>query len=284
MIAPVVLSRTAKEILQSVSVLSEHSVPDQRVWRLRGVPASEAQRLALVAEFQAQHPMDFQFQQQLWVKRGPAVMSHIDTLNGGRVVRQLYLGAENTVLPSPSPARPVGLTINTGSANSISSPASAPPPTINPSDPTIASIRQFVRRIFLEHGVINKQRVKELLLRAKERDFPLANGPAFLFAVNEECQTFTPSTFVLRSVDREVDRWRPEVLRSAVEMQVFEAKALLQHVAQRAATDREARGLPPAEGESAAAIPPSVATRIVSEIAEYKQGERLWHVKSGNIA
>ena len=283
-IAPQLLSTTLKDVLASVACLTQDADPNNRVWRLRGVPVDDAERTLLVSSFQAEFPLDFQFQQQFWQKRGAAIMSHVDVINGGRLIRQLFLvgqPAQSEANAAASTSRGAGLTINT--ASSATTAAAPSLSSLSATDPLIMSIRQFVRRIFTEHGVINKQRVKEMLLRNKESSFPTATGPAFLFAVNEECQTFTAPTFVLRSIDREVDKFRPDFLKVAAEMQTFESKAFVQRVTEQMALDREAQGLPTGEAP-AVNIPASIATRIISEIAEYKQGERLWHVKSGNIA
>lgn len=263
-----------KEILQSVSDLEGDEVPLSRRWRLRGVAKDKAVVQQCVMEFERRHPQDAQFQSNAWAKRTHAILTHLLTINAGKIVRTLYLptsvsGDPNMMPPSKAVA---------GAPVAASSPAGTLP---QATDPTVLKIRSFTRKLFVEHGVINKQRAKEMIAKARDEHFAGATNQMMSVAVQEEVRQFTQATWVLKSLqDAELDYYRPYLHISAIELDSFESKVLVAAATKKLEEAHEG-GL--VSGERPFAPPTNVLNRVLQEIAVFKGGERLWHIKSGNV-
>ncbi|ESL05849.1 hypothetical protein TRSC58_06487 [Trypanosoma rangeli SC58] len=267
------LRRNVKEILESIAVLnSDEPDPTQRVWRLRHVPADTALREAMLQATQNAYPQEVTFQRMQWEKFKPYIMTHINAINAGMPVSRLLLatprhetGAEATNL--------------TGAAVAAASAASS-----SFKDDELAPILAYIRRLFLEHGVLNKQRAKELVMKGRQQHYPDATNPMLSAALQRCVQTFTNATWVLKVLgEPKVDRYRPLILETAVELVNFETRAfhaLLEEKRQRrSAGEGEEAGGDSVESEELQRI----VSRVLSEVAVYKQHERLWHLKSGNV-
>ncbi|RNF18553.1 DNA-directed RNA polymerase [Trypanosoma conorhini] len=268
------LQRNVKEILESVATLnSDEPDPKQRVWRLRHVPADAALRVAMLRAAQNAYPQEVTFQRMQWEKFRPYIMGHINAINLGMPVSRLLLatrrneaGAEATNL--------TGMAVAAAAAGAASS---------SFKDDELAPILAYIRRLFLEHGVLNKQRAKELVMKGRQQHYPDATNPMLSAALQRCVQTFTNATWVLKVLgEPKVDRYRPLILETAVELVNFETRAfhaLLEEKRQRrSAGEGEDASGGAVDGEELQRI----VSRVLSEVAVYKQHERLWHLKSGN--
>ncbi|ORC84885.1 uncharacterized protein TM35_000401520 [Trypanosoma theileri] len=277
-----VLRRTVKEVLESVSSLNKDEPdPSKRVWRLWHVPSSSEARKAMIQASESICPQEITFQRMQWEKFKPYIMSHLNAINAGQSVpRLLFTTRRNDVSGD--------IANITGTAAAA---AAAATTSVNPAsfkDEDIAPIVGYIRRLFLEHGVLNKQRAKELVMKAKQQHYPDATNPMLSAALQRCVQPFTNATWVLKTLgEPEVDRHRPLILETVLELVNFETRAfhaLLEEKQQRLRTGSSSGGDDQAGGGGGGGEDlQKVISRVLAEVAVYKQHERLWHLKSGNV-
>ncbi|KEG11825.1 hypothetical protein DQ04_02241030 [Trypanosoma grayi] len=264
--------RTVKEVLMSMATLNSSELePGKRVWRLWQVPAEAALREAMVHASQNAYPQELEFQRMQWGKLKPYIMAHLKAINAGQSVVRLHLAARRHEVGSDV-ANITGATAAAAAAATVA-PASF-------KDEEIAPIVAYIRRLFLEHGVVNKQRAKELVMKAKQQHYPEATNPMLSVALQRCVQPFTNATWVLKTLgEPDVDRHRPMILEAALELVNFENRAfnaLLEEKLRRRPTSESGEGLSSEDLQK-------VVPRVLAEVAVYKQHERLWHLKSGNV-
>lgn len=305
--------RAIKDILMTIAVLNEReSDPSKRRWQLKYVSGDRASREAATRAFKSSFAAEEASQHEAWKRRCVQVAAHIPYINASRPPPQLFLLARGAAPPtgvqSPTTssyggagAAAAGSLGNTGAGggqpggytagSSYSSPNVSGADS-NFRDADIAPIRNYIRELFTEYGVINKQRVKDLVMRAQESRYPHATKVMLSTALQQSLEKFTDSTWILKSVGEPlVDYYRPTILAIVLELRQFELSALMKRLDEAA---RE-RGLtsPPESaasarvsrpgGTSAHSVPEAVVQRVVAEVAEFKSGGRLWHVKGGNL-
>ncbi|CAJ1019789.1 putative Sin-like protein conserved region containing protein [Leishmania utingensis] len=302
--------RSIKEILATVAVLNtEEPDPSKRRWRLKCVPADRAAREANLRDFKTTFAAEEASQHEAWRRRCTQVMAHIPYINAGRPVPQLCLRPRGT---PPTTSMAAGATFPYGGASTLQSFASQtssmasghPGSGVNTSaspfsspvsgmelsfkDADIAPIRQYIRELFAEHGVINKQRVKDLVIKTQEARYPHATKAMLSTALQQCLDKFTDATWILKSVGEPlVDYYRPAILYVVLELRQFEMAALMKRLEEVV----RARGLtsPPesaalrGRGGSVSDPLEAVVQRVVAEVAEFKAGGRLWHIKGGNL-
>lgn len=250
------MKTTIHQILQSISTLNPSASPQERVWKLKGSSETVAKTFADMFGDAVR------FQEASWARRTAAVLSHMTVLNSGRTPRQLHL-------------LPVDVSLTQGAT-------SAPPGALSSSSAQdLVRVRAFARRIFAEHGVMNKQRAKELIAKSREEQFPTATNQILSLALQEEVQQFTASTWVLKQTgDREVDKVRPFLFTAALELQTFTATSVTQLATKKYAAFLEQTTGQEAPGELISSV---AAQKVIKEIAQFQLGEKLWHLKSGNL-
>ncbi|KAG5509624.1 hypothetical protein JKF63_06329 [Porcisia hertigi] len=302
--------RSIKDILVTVAVLNtEEPDPSKRRWRLKYVPADRAEREASLRAFKSAFTAEEASQHESWSRRCAQVMTHIPYINAGRPAPQLYLrprGMPPTTSMSTSATLPYGgagpgqhvafpvSSMASGHAGSnvhaSASPFSSPVSGTDMSfkDADIAPIRRYIRELFAEHGVINKQRVKDLVIKAQEARYPHATKAMLSTALQQCLDKFTDATWILKSVGEPlVDYYRPAILSVVLELRQFEMAALTKRLEEVV----RARGLtsPPesvalrGRAGGAAGSLEAVVQRVVAEVAEFKVGGRLWHIKGGSL-
>lgn len=285
---------TIKSILESISILSTGGSPHDRLWRLKELPQSSVECEALRSAFAQDFPSEYQFQQAAWAKRVHQIAAHIPSLESGKLIRSLAIATAAPTLSSSSasasPNRNAQRTHHPPASGSTTMPGNE---RSTPTDAAIVTqVRNFTRRLFLEHGVINKQRAKELISKARTDQFPDASNAMLSAGVQSEVHQFTVSTWVLKELhEPETDLFRPFLLSAILELDNFESRVVVQRASELYHKHLEAQGkLVGSSGggdvSSNAAgqnIPQRVVQRVLSEVAVYRSAERLWHVKSGNI-
>lgn len=269
LVSSVVLQRTIKEILESVAVLNSDELdPTKRVWRLKHVPVDAVARAEMIRTAEETHPQEITFQRMQWVKLKPYIMAHLSAINAGQPVTRLHLAGQ----------RQNGGGSDVANTSSAAAAAGAVPASFK--DEQLAPIVAYIRRLFLEHGVLNKQRAKELVMKGKQQNYPEATNSMLSAALQRSVQPFTSSTWVLKTLDDPaVDLCRPLILETALELVNFEARAFNTSLEEK----RQRRfagdgGNKVSSEEMQKAVP-----RVLAEVAVYKQHERLWHLKSGNV-
>lgn len=306
--------RSIKDILMTIAVLNvEEPDPAKRRWRLKYVSADPAARAAATHAFKSAFAAEEAAQHEAWKRRCTQVAAHIPYINASRPPPQLFLLARGAAPPTgmASPAVGASYAISGGGGfSSVASPVAsgmgglpghgtAASPFGSPStsgadmafkDSDIAPIRNYIRELFTEHGVINKQRVKDLVMRAQESRYPHATKAMLSTALQQSLEKFTDTTWILQSVGEPlVDYYRPAILAVMLELRQFEVSVLMKQVNDAA---RE-RGLtsPPetataaraSKGAAVSTVPEAVVQRVLKEVAEFKAGSRLWHLKGGNL-
>ncbi|KAF8294412.1 hypothetical protein TcYC6_0103310 [Trypanosoma cruzi] len=267
------LRRTVKEILESVATLNSNEPdPTKRVWRLRHVPADAALRRVMLQDAENAHRQEVTFQRMQWEHFRPHIKAHINAINAGMPVSRLLLATRRHGMGTDA-------TKLTGAAVVA---AGASPASFKEDD--LAPIVAHIRRLFLEYGVLNKQRAKELVMKGKQQHYPDATNPMLSAALQRCVQTFTNATWVLKQLgEPKVDRYRPLILETAVELVNFELRAfhaLLEEKRRQQSAD-EGRG---SDGDGVNHEEMQrIVSRVLAEVAVFKQHERLWHIKSGNV-
>ncbi|KPA76386.1 hypothetical protein ABB37_07726 [Leptomonas pyrrhocoris] len=305
--------RSIKDILRTVAVLNaEESDPTKRRWRLKYVSANPVTRDAAIRAFKSVFAAEEASQHEAWKRRCAQVATHLPYINANRPPLQLFLLARGSAPPTGSLASTAAsLYVGGGGLSSASSPVSsgmgglpgtsacaAPFSSPNASgasmtfkDADIAPIRNYIRELFAEYGVINKQRVKDLVMRAQESRYPHASKAMLSMALQQSLDKFTDATWVLKSVGEPLaDYYRPTILAIVLELRQFELSVLMRRLEdairergltsppETAATARANKG-----GASGSSAPEAVVQRVVAEVAEFKAGGRLWHIKGGNL-
>ncbi|KAH9600204.1 DNA-directed RNA polymerase III subunit Rpc5 [Trypanosoma melophagium] len=273
-----VLKRTVKEVLESVSSLNKDEPdPSKRVWRLWHVPSSTAAREAMVRVSESICPQEITFQRMQWEKFKPYIMSHLNAINAGQSVpRLLFTTRRNDVGGVIT-----NITGTVAAAAAAAATTGGTPTSFKEED--IAPIVGYIRRLFLEHGVLNKQRAKELVMKAKQQHYPDATNPMLSAALQRCVQPFTNATWVLKTLgEPEVDRHRPLILETVLELVNFETRAFHALLEEKQKLLRA--GSSSGDDDHAGVEDlQKVISRVLSEVAVYKQHERLWHLKSGNV-
>jgi hypothetical protein len=307
--------RSIKDILMTIAVLNEEEpVPTKRRWRLKYVSGDPATRAEAAQAFKTAFAAEELSQHEAWRRRCTQVMAHIPYINANRPPPQLFLLARGAAPPtgvaSAAAASPyvgggglssAGSPVNAGmrglpggACSASASPFS--PPNASGADMTfrdadIAPIRNYIRELFSEHGVINKQRVKDLVMRAQESRYPHATKAMLSTALQQSLEKFTDSTWVLKTVGEPlVDYYRPTILAVVLEVRQFELQALMKRL-EDAVRERNLTSPPetPAiaragkDAGSAYSVPEAVVQRVVAEVAEFRAGGRLWQIKGGNL-
>ncbi|KPI89656.1 hypothetical protein ABL78_1237 [Leptomonas seymouri] len=305
--------RSIKDILLTVALLNEEERdPAKRRWRLKYVPADPAAREACISAFRSAFPEEEASQHDAWKRRCAQVGSHVPCIIANRPPPQLFLLARGEAPPvggvassvSPpyvgggrpsSPSSSMGFGVS-GLPNTSTSASPFGSPNVSGVEMTfrdtdIAPIRSYIRELFTEYGVINKQRVKDLVMRAQESRYPHATKAMLSTALQQSLEKFTESTWVLKSVGEPLaDYYRPTILAVVLELRQFELNALIARL-EDAVRDRGLTSPPETAAaarvkKSAASpysVPEAVVQRVVAEVAEYKAGGRLWHIKGGNL-
>ena len=88
----------------------------------------------------------------------------------------------------------------------------------------------------------------------------------------------TPANWVLKSINKETDATRDWLLSAAVQLGSFDAKELAERAAKMmhdAAVDAGHTAPPP--------VPSALVTQVLHEVADFKRGEKTWHLKTGMI-
>lgn len=284
---------TIKEILETIAYVDFGVAPADRRWRLRELPGdgSAAAIAAFLKAFEQARPQDAQFQARAWSKREEPILSHVSFLEAGKLCRTLYLPSSTAATQQQQPATtsasasPLKMVARPAASSSLSgssavSPGSVAGSTLN--DPNVEKVREFTRALFVEHGVINKQRAKEMISKAREEHFPHATNQMLSVAVQEEVQQFTAATWALKVLKLpQVDMYRPAIMAAALELDNFESSVVIARAI--AIFNQRAQDQGKLDFAPITSMPTTVTDRVLREIAIFRQGERLWHLKSGNI-
>lgn len=298
------LRRSVKEILETIAVLNmEEKDPQRRRWRLKYVSSDHSAREEAVQNFRTSFPSEVMSQTEAWRRRCAQVGSHFPYLSAGRPPPQLLFAqrsiGSSSQLPHSSQQVPLPVSNITGMMST------APAVNISPSgsgdaslrDAELAPIRMYIRQLFAEYGVINKQRAKEKVLKMREEKYPHATNAMLSSSLQSSVRQFTAATWVLQSLGEPlVDQYRPIILDVVLDLKMFEMRSLQSRLDEVMRERGLAQGSAANPGEKATTvdspkkddslqhlIPDSVVQRVVSEVAEYKVGERLWHLKGGNV-
>ncbi|KAG5510028.1 hypothetical protein GH5_07877 [Leishmania sp. Ghana 2012 LV757] len=302
--------RSIKDILATVAVLNtEEPDPSKRRWRLKYVPADRAARETNLRDFKAAFAAEEASQHEAWRRRCAQVMTHIPYINADRPVPQLCLrprstppamgtaagatfpyGGANTAQPTASPLSSMASGHSGSGMNATASPFSSPVSGADSGfkEADIAPIRHYIRELFAEHGVINKQRVKDLVIKAQEARYPHATKAMLSMALQQCLDKFTDATWILKSVGEPlVDYYRPAILHVVLELRQFEMAALMKRLeevvrARGLTSPPESAALRGRAGGASGSLE-TVVQRVVAEVAEFKVGGRLWHIKGGNL-
>ncbi|KAG8348671.1 hypothetical protein TRVL_00501 [Trypanosoma vivax] len=272
------LRRTVKEILESIATLnSDEPNPTRRVWRLRHVPADVEGRKLLLKSANEVYAQEIVFQRMQCEKLCTHMAAHLAAINSGVPVPRLLFTQQG---------ESVGLPMNVTSAAAAAAAAQTAAATAaNFTDAELAPIVAHIRRLFLEHGVLNKQRAKELVMRGKQQYFPEATNQMLSISLQRSVQPFTNATWVLKKLgEPEVDKYRPLILETALELANFETRAfntLFEEKRQKQLMSTNEGATATGEGGSCEDLQ-KITSRVLAEVAVYKQYERLWHLKSGN--
>ena len=134
---------------------------------------------------------------------------------------------------------------------------------------------QYIRSVFLQYGVINREIFKDRLKQLnQQRSSPIFQLPlgALQAAMQAELQNgVLDGTWMLKSVDPLTDQYRRYVIMEIKETRSFVAKEL---------GDRVNLGL---SKDQKGPIPDSHLTKLINDLAEFRQGERQWHAKTGMV-
>ncbi|KAK7198784.1 Sin-like protein conserved region containing protein [Novymonas esmeraldas] len=302
--------RSIQEILGTVATLNaDERDPSKRRWRLKYVSADRAAREAAQRSFKVLFAAEEAAQHEAWRRRCTQVAAHIPYINAGRAAPQLLLRPRGQPAPTTSAAggplayssagaaSPVGSTSSPvpsgfagGGAQALAPPSGSPTASgveLGIRDVDVAPIRHYIRELFAEHGVINKQRVKDLVIRAQEARYPHASKAMLSTALQQCLDKFTDATWVLKTVGEPLaDYYRPAILSVVLELRQFEMAALMRRleevVQERGLTSPPESTASRARGGGGSALE-AVVHRVVAEVAEFKVGGRLWHVKGGNL-
>lgn len=294
------------------------------MWRLKYAYSNNPADRAEVDKFSHFFRSEVDTQNQAWQQRKQRVHTLLPFIASGRNPAQLLLVSRELQLSYQASANrhlegegasvlDRGGLLHSGAARSghpalSSSSTAASSHGERDANPDLASIRQHIRSLFLDYGVLNKQRAKELVLQGRERHYPAATNAMLSAALQESVRVFTPSTWILKHInDVSIDRFRPVIVAAALELSDFTMKMLAANVTSKlydvqspfyspnvTAASGSGKSGRDGEGEGEARhgddasemgcpIPLITLQRVVGEIAEYKTGERLWHLKSGNV-
>ncbi|EPY37136.1 hypothetical protein STCU_00161 [Strigomonas culicis] len=258
--------RLLKEILQTLAVLDTAAAPAARRWRLRHVPADDAGRVAAVQAFARRYPVEDANQQHHWQRRCAQARAHLPHLRANLV-------------PPAGQQQPLRHAAATGQAAATAASAAASTLSTAPTEDELRPIRQYITQLFKEHGVLNKSRAKELILRGREVHCPAATNEMLSLALKALVRDFTPNTWVLHATgEPKVDTYRPLLLDILRTMQTFRSAEVPPRL-EEALRQQQSVGDGAAKRE---AVPPSIIQAVITEVAEFRTGDRLWYLRSGN--
>ncbi|CCW61817.1 unnamed protein product [Phytomonas sp. EM1] len=276
------LRRSIKEILETLSVLNSGEFdPEKRRWRLRYVPEDRTEYQKNVSYIESRFQCEIAAQQELWNTRTAQILNHLPYINSGQAPPTLVLinrfDMNNNANNTSRGMSYNGTMSNNASSSDLKNGAEAF------TEQNLAPIQQYIRILFAEHGVINKLRAKELVLKARESHYPTATNQMLSAALQSQVQPFTSSTWVLKTLgEPSVDRHRPLILAVLLELKIFETRAVLSQLNGITKEYKESstsdKSQPDQQG-----IPAQIVQRVIAEVSEFKSGERLWHLKVGNV-
>lgn len=267
--------RSIKEILMSIAELNNSLDPSQRFWALQYVPTDNQAYNDSVSSFRFAFASEEMAQRAAWEKRQALIMGHLPYITAGFPPPVLFLaGRCEATRPSASP------TFVSPTGTHVASPTSSSDPV---REQDLVPIQQYIRMLFAEHGVLNKLRAKEMVLKGKEMNFPRATNHMLSMALQSCVQPFTQSTWILKNLgEPSVDLHRQTILEVILDLKIFESRAVINRL-DDLMVERGTFTKPADESEDVHAIPALAVQRVISEVAEYKKGERLWHLKTGNV-
>jgi hypothetical protein len=296
-----------KAILASVAELEPGTKAGARTWRLK---------LSSDEDLQAMHrmfPKEAEGQRAAWIRRAAEIVRNVETIKTtGKTLPNRFLklpiqvgpGAMNT--PTSGRFAAAESPVRSGAASAVPEPSVGMGGVVAPHPPSPSTLlgqsaaapqtgamsteheaeqwRQaavkFLRLSLMAVGVVNRERMKDHLRHALQNPSCILHGcPSAIVqkAAQDVLTTFTPSTWILKSVDAATDVARRCLMTAMRNKPAFTAKditAAAENVLNSAALQQ----IPGSDPKS---IPPTVVTAVLKELAEYHNGERLWHVKTG---
>lgn len=178
----------------------------------------------------------------------------------------------STMMPTSASTANQGIT---SAAGAISTPA------------MINNVKQYINLLFKEHGVINKSQAKQKIqqqTRDQQSVMYGASTDALAKACRELLMGFTQSTFVLTDTpSADIAPYRRFILTATCERSQFTAADVTERVVSLVEKDQAASNPPSSTTEVNRAAVKAAVNSMLPEVAEFKSGERLWHVKSGTI-
>ncbi|CCW66765.1 unnamed protein product [Phytomonas sp. Hart1] len=276
------LRRSIKEILEKIAILnSAEPDPEKRRWRLRYVPEDRTEYSKRISSIEARFQCEIFSQRDLWANRTSQILNHLTYINLGQSPPSLLLINRFDINNNANNMNR-GVAYNSAISNSATS-VDNKNATEAFTEQDLVPIQRYIRILFAEHGVINKLRVKELVLKARESHYPTTTNQMLGAALQSQVQTFTSSTWVLKTLgEPSVDRHRPLIIAVLLELKIFETRAVLSKLNEIKKEYGESTSLDNSQPEQQG-IPVQIVQRVISEVSEFKSGERLWHLKVGNV-
>jgi hypothetical protein len=289
----VFLERGVRAVLAAVADLD----PATRTWTLKHSNAG-----AEAAWIAANYRDDAEAQRMQWTRRAPDIMANLETVKKGRPIPLRYLKLPLQVSAGTPTSTPAAAGTRGASANGVplgSAAASASPtrPTGSPiprtqpgataagaglsDDQQYATAVTFIKLTVAALGVINREKMKNHLRVSVQNPATILHGCAGQLqkAAQETLMTFTQNTWILKSAaDPAIDQARRSLVIAMRALPSFTLKDITAE-AEKILNDSLRVQNP---GAAAAAIPVSVVTTVVKELALYQPADRLWHVKTGN--
>ena len=140
------------------------------------------------------------------------------------------------------------------------------------SERSVNALSSYIRSMFLIHGVINKELVKDRLKQARcDKECPFYNiSKEKIQGVLKDQLTggIIEGTWILKKLNNETDTYRRLIAVAMRKKTVFTSKELESIVR---------------EDSPSFSIPQKLLLRLLTELADYKMGEKLWHAKSGIV-
>lgn len=249
----VFLQRSVRNVVSSLAELRD------RTWHLKLASTSGAQWMAENAS------NDVAEQRMQWTKRSAEIQNNMKQIAEGKTLPNRMLKLVQVTSMTQTPQRQT--------ASGISAKPVAPGKKEQQSADAATFIRLTLKAV---GGVVNRELMKQRIREMLRTPGCIIHGcPADVIqpAMQDQLMSFTSSTWILKSVEPATDAIRTAIIGAIQTTETFTAKDVV-GVAEKTL----------AQAGGASAIPQSVASAVIGELAEYNQGERLWHVKTGRVA
>lgn len=243
------LRKIIKEILETIALLNTSSQPSQRFWKLR-YGADETKTQQESQRIFSMHPQKAAAQEAMLTQAFGRREQYLYFINMGKS------GSIFSMMPGANSSP------REGELKVASSPTQ-----LLPSDQKIVDdISRHLRTILLKDGVINKETLKAKVLEDRKMKYPTATLYQMRIAMQSVVREFTNNTWILKTLDDStIDRFRPTILSTILALQTFSFSQLIETLSKQISDT----------------IPEDIVKRVVSEVAHYSKGDRLYSLKNG---